>query len=46
MKIFVSSLITGMEPVRAAARTGIESLGHKPVMAENFAFRRVASSRS
>ena len=36
MKIFVSSLIGGMEPLRAAARAAILSLGHEPVMAENF----------
>ena len=36
MKVFVSSLISGFEPFRAAARTAIESLGHDPVMAENF----------
>ena len=36
MKIFVSSLITGMEPFRAAAREAIIQLGHEPVMAEDF----------
>lgn len=36
MKIFISSLITGMEPVRAAAREAVELLGHEPVMAEQF----------
>ena len=36
MKVFVSSLITGMEPIRAAARTAVEVLGHEPVMAEDF----------
>jgi hypothetical protein len=35
MKIFVSSLITGMEPIRAAAREAIIQLGHEPVMAED-----------
>jgi Domain of unknown function (DUF4062) len=35
MKIFVSSLITGMEPFRAAARGAIIQLGHEPVMAED-----------
>jgi hypothetical protein len=39
MKIFISSLITGMEPLRAAARTGVISLGHEPVMAEDFSAR-------
>lgn len=36
MKIFVSSLISGFEPLRAAARSAIQSLGHEPVMAEDF----------
>jgi hypothetical protein len=36
MKIFVSSLITGMEAFRAAAREAIIQLGHEPVMAEDF----------
>jgi hypothetical protein len=39
MKIFISSVITGMEPLRAAARTGVISLGHEPVMAEDFSAR-------
>lgn len=36
MKVFLSSLITGMEPERAAGRMAIKSLGHEPVMAEDF----------
>ena len=36
MKIFVSSLIGGMEPIRAAARSAVTTLGHDPVMAEDF----------
>jgi hypothetical protein len=36
MKIFVSSLITGFEPLRAAARSAIQALGHEPVTAEDF----------
>src|SRR4051794_9705183 len=36
MKIFVSSLISGFEPLRAAARSAIQTLGHEPVMAEDF----------
>lgn len=36
MKIFVSSLISGFEHFRFAARAAIESLGHEPVMAEDF----------
>lgn len=36
MKIFISSLITGMEAFRAAAREAVVQLGHEPVMAEDF----------
>jgi hypothetical protein len=36
MKIFISSLITGMEDFRLAARQGVKSLGHEVVMAEDF----------
>ena len=36
MKIFVSSLMAGMEQIRAAAKAAIEELGHTPVMAEDF----------
>lgn len=36
MKVFISSLITGMEAERAAARRAIEMLGHQAVMAEDF----------
>jgi len=36
MKVFVSSLITGMEPIRAAAREAITTLRHDPIMAEDF----------
>ena len=36
MKIFVSSLINGFEPFRAAARAAVQTLGHVPVMAEDF----------
>lgn len=39
MKIFVSSLISGMESLRAAARAAILSLGHEPIMAEDFGAR-------
>ncbi len=34
MKIFVSSLISGFEPFRAAAREATRTLGHEPIMAE------------
>ena len=36
MKVFLSSLITGMEPIRAAARSAVITLGHESVMAEDF----------
>lgn len=36
MKIFISSVITGMEDYRAAAREAVESLDDEPVMAEEF----------
>ena len=36
MKVFVSSLITGMEPLRAAAREAITTLRHEAIMAEDF----------
>ncbi len=36
MRIFISSLITGMEPLRAAAREAVTTLGHDPIMAEAF----------
>jgi hypothetical protein len=36
MKIFISSLITGLEDIRSAVREAIEQLGHDAVMAEDF----------
>ncbi|SOO18814.1 conserved hypothetical protein [Xanthomonas citri pv. fuscans] len=39
MKIFISSLITGMEAERAAVKHAIELLGHQAVMAEDFGAR-------
>lgn len=36
MRIFISSLITGFEPQRAAVRRAIATLRHQPVMAEDF----------
>lgn len=36
MKIFISSLISGMTEPRLAARQAVESLGHTAVMAEDF----------
>lgn len=36
MKIFISSLISGMTEIRRAAREAVEILGHEAVMAEDF----------
>lgn len=36
MRIFISSLISGFEPYRAAARRAVITLRHEPVMAEDF----------
>lgn len=36
MKVFISSLISGMEAERAAAKSAIELLRHQAVMAEDF----------
>jgi hypothetical protein len=36
MKIFVSSVITGMEAERASAKEAILQLRHEPIMAEDF----------
>ena len=36
MRIFISSLITGFETQRAAARRAVTTLRHEPVMAEDF----------
>lgn len=39
MKVFISSLISGMETERAAAKRAIETLRHEAVMAEDFGAR-------
>ncbi len=39
MKVFISSLISGMEAERAAVKRAIEVLGHQAVMAEDFGAR-------
>lgn len=39
MKVFISSLIIGLEPVRASARAAIKGLGYEPIMAEDFGAR-------
>jgi len=36
MKVFISSVISGFELFRAAARSAIQTLRHEPVMAEDF----------
>lgn len=43
MKIFNSSLISGFEPFRTAARQAVTDLGHEPVMAEDFGARPTSS---
>lgn len=37
--MFISSLISGMEPIRRAARSAVTALGLKPIMAEDFGAR-------
>lgn len=39
MKVFISSLISGFEPVRLAAREAVTMLGFEPVTAEDFGAR-------
>lgn len=39
MKSFISSLITGMEPIRRVVRETIIAFRHEPIMAEDFAAR-------
>jgi hypothetical protein len=39
MRIFLSSLISGMEALRAVAREAVTTLRHEPVMAEEFGAR-------
>lgn len=36
MKVFLSSLIAGFEPLRSAGRAAIVTLRHEPIMAEDF----------
>lgn len=36
MKVFISSLIGGMGPIRSAARAAVVGLGHEVIMAEDF----------
>lgn len=39
MKVFISSLISGFEPIRLAAREAVTMLGFEPIMAEDFVAR-------
>ncbi|WP_102581047.1 DUF4062 domain-containing protein [Xanthomonas arboricola] len=39
MKVFISSLISGMEAERAAVKHAVELLGHQAIMAEDFGAR-------
>ena len=39
MKVFVSSLISGLESLRAVARDAITTLRHEAIMAEDFGAR-------
>ncbi len=39
MKVFISSLISGFEPFRAAARSAVQTLRHEPVVVEDFGAR-------
>lgn len=43
MKVFISSLITGMEAERAAAKHAVELLGHEAITAEEFGARASSS---
>lgn len=36
MKVFISSLISGLEALRDAASSGVTTLGHRAVRAEDF----------
>ncbi|WP_201210063.1 DUF4062 domain-containing protein [Pseudomonas sp. S36] len=46
MKIFVSSVVSGFEPYRAAARKAVMLLGHTPVMCEDFGARPHSSQHA
>ena len=39
MRVFISSIMRGFEPYRAAAKRGVELVHHDPVMAEDFGAR-------
>lgn len=46
MKVFVSSVVSGFESYRAAARKAITLLGHSPVMCEDFGARPYSSQHA
>lgn len=46
MKVFVSSVVTGFEPFRAAAKRAIETVDALPVMCETFGARPYSSERA
>ncbi len=46
MKVFVSSVVTGFEPYRAAAKRAIETVDASPVMCETFGARPYSSERA
>ena len=46
MKVFVSSVVSGFEQYRAAARKAITLLGHTPVMCEEFGARPYSSQHA
>lgn len=46
MKVFVSSVVTGFEPFRAAAKRAIETVDASPVMCETFGARPYSSERA
>jgi hypothetical protein len=45
MKIFVSSVVGGFEPCRAAARRAIETVDASPVMCETFGAKPIPAAR-
>lgn len=46
MKVFVSSVVSGFEQYRAAAKKAITLLGHTPVMCEDFGARPYSSQHA
>ena len=46
MKVFISSVINGFEPFRAAAKDAVEALDYHPVMSEHFGARTYSSEQA